>query len=68
MKISGDEILADFVRGCKGSLQKTKRILEDFNSLGFKYPEYFGHLDVFNEKIQETLSIALVVTQHSFTD
>lgn len=50
-----DKFLATFVKGCKGSLQKTKIVLEKFNSLGLRYPEFFGHLDIYDKRLQDHL-------------
>lgn len=53
-----DRFLAAFVRGCKGNIQKTKNVLENFNSLGVRYPYLFDDLDPLHPRLQELLSVA----------
>lgn len=57
-KFSDDAFLAAFIRGSKGSLQKTKSVLENFNAVGLKYPELFGDLDPLRPRHQNYLADA----------
>lgn len=41
--------------GCKGRMHKAKTVLENFNALGYKYPDLFGSLDPFIPELVETL-------------
>ena len=58
LMFSDDAFLIAFMRGCKGSLQKTKSVLENFNALGMKYPDLFGDLDPCRSRLQDYLADA----------
>ena len=53
-------MLTAFVRGCKGSLQKTKKVLEDFNKLGQSCPQIIRNYDPNDQRLVDYLSESLV--------
>ena len=54
--VSDDKVLSAFVRGCKGSLQKAKKVLEEFNKLGQRYPYIFKNYDPLDQRLVDYLS------------
>lgn len=55
-----DTVLSAFVRGCKGSLQKTKKILEGLNSLGQRYFNIMKNYDPLDQRLVDHLSQAML--------
>lgn len=56
--VSDDQFLSCFFRACKGSLQKTKLVLENYCGLGVKHPEMYKGWDIERTNMREFLEAA----------
>lgn len=54
---SDDQRIMTFLRGCKFSLEKTKRKLDMYFTMRTAVPEFFNDRDVTRPELQEILKI-----------
>lgn len=52
-----DQFLIQFLRGCKYSLERAKEKLDNFYTLGTKYPELFSITDIDDIKFRENYNM-----------
>lgn len=56
-----DHILASFFRGCKGSLEKTKRCIDNFYQNRLKYPEIITNFNPLSKETQQFMDTAKIL-------
>lgn len=55
MRLAEDQLIMTFLRGCKFSLEKTKRKLDMYFTMRAAVPEFFNDRDVTRPELKEFL-------------
>lgn len=56
-----DQFIITFLRGCKFSLEKAKKKIENFYKARAETPEFFANRDVCDRKMQEIMDFGFII-------